>query len=357
MWSKPSALFVVLLSAFTHSAIADVTVPQETQQKFPGLIQLIRSSESMDDNDRQYWINNLPIMTGAQVTNLRQILENEKQQLDAIGSRYSSLPARGTQRKPSWITSIEGAKLWNDAPQANETCTWSGKIDGNGFATGAGLVVWYVNGKAVQAHQGYLSAGRAARPGITLSADGKAFVSSPTATQYDLQVVPRTPSRKVARAVPPSRSQSGTVRGQSPARIREAVKEGIELASEVRKAIPPKVSADLIVRSVSVLSTKSNGKPWDSGDGKPDLKVEINAGRFSTLTTSVSSNATYASFNKEKLRVSEGDVLSITVYDQDAFSDDVVGKYRKTITADTLRQGTATWSFDRVSSLVVKFEL
>ena len=43
----------------------------------------------MNDEERQYWINILPIMTPEQVANLKQILNNEKSQLAAIDQKYS----------------------------------------------------------------------------------------------------------------------------------------------------------------------------------------------------------------------------------------------------------------------------
>lgn len=64
-------------------------IPPETQQKFGEIIALIQASESMNDEERQYWINILPIMTPEQIGNLRQILENEKTQLAAIDKKYS----------------------------------------------------------------------------------------------------------------------------------------------------------------------------------------------------------------------------------------------------------------------------
>jgi hypothetical protein len=48
--------------------------------------------------------------------------------------------------------------------------------------------------------------------------------------------------------------------------------------------------------------------------------------------------------------------LEITVIDGDVFSDDEIGSYSKLITADTLSQGSVTWSFGRVSNIVLKFE-
>lgn len=66
-----------------------VTIPPEIQAKFPELIQLVMSSESMNNEERQYWINILPIMTPDQIQNLKDILLNEKKQLAAIDEKYS----------------------------------------------------------------------------------------------------------------------------------------------------------------------------------------------------------------------------------------------------------------------------
>lgn len=66
-----------------------LVVPPETEQKFAEIIALIRSSESMNDEERQYWINILPIMTPEQVDNLRKILTTERDQLSAIDRKYT----------------------------------------------------------------------------------------------------------------------------------------------------------------------------------------------------------------------------------------------------------------------------
>ncbi|MCA9371136.1 MAG: hypothetical protein KC680_04215 [Candidatus Peregrinibacteria bacterium] len=57
---------------------------------FPELIELIKHSESMNDEERQYWINILPVMTPEQIDNLQSILENEKKQLAEIDKRYAA---------------------------------------------------------------------------------------------------------------------------------------------------------------------------------------------------------------------------------------------------------------------------
>lgn len=66
-----------------------VTVPDELKKKFPKLISLILVSESMNDEERQYWVNILPVMTPEQRENLEQILQNEKDQLAAIDQKYA----------------------------------------------------------------------------------------------------------------------------------------------------------------------------------------------------------------------------------------------------------------------------
>lgn len=67
-----------------------VVIPAETQAQFPDIIGLIQQSESMNDEERQYWVNILPIMTPEQQGNLKDILANEREQLAAIDQKYAS---------------------------------------------------------------------------------------------------------------------------------------------------------------------------------------------------------------------------------------------------------------------------
>jgi LAS superfamily LD-carboxypeptidase LdcB len=71
------------------AAAGALNVPAEVQQKFGPLIDMIKASESMNNEERQYWINILPIMTPEQLKNLEDILTNEKKQLAAIDDKYS----------------------------------------------------------------------------------------------------------------------------------------------------------------------------------------------------------------------------------------------------------------------------
>ncbi len=69
-------------------ATTGITIPDETRAKFPELTEMIISSQSMNDEERQYWADVLPIMTEEQIDNLRGILNNEKEQLDEAESEY-----------------------------------------------------------------------------------------------------------------------------------------------------------------------------------------------------------------------------------------------------------------------------
>lgn len=66
-----------------------LVIPADTQQKFGAIIAMIMGSESMNMEERQYWINILPVMTPEQLKNLKDILESEKKQLAEIDAKYA----------------------------------------------------------------------------------------------------------------------------------------------------------------------------------------------------------------------------------------------------------------------------
>ena len=122
-------------------------------------------------------------------------------------------------------------------------------------------------------------------------------------------------------------------------------------------SLPPKKAVDIFLRSVDVYSTKTNGRPWDTGNGDPDLTVYFaNLSTGETFSSGKVQDSLSASFNDKAIRVSEGDTIRITVSDEDAFDDDSVGTITKEFTAGTMTQGRVYWAFDRVSSLVLDFQ-
>ncbi|MBN2306748.1 hypothetical protein JXD20_02075 [Candidatus Peregrinibacteria bacterium] len=70
-----------------------LSIPADISERFGDLVELIKGSRSMDDSERQYWIDVLPIMSDDQIQNLRDILDNEKKQLAEAEAAYSE----GTQ--------------------------------------------------------------------------------------------------------------------------------------------------------------------------------------------------------------------------------------------------------------------
>lgn len=64
------------------------SVPDMVKEKFPDLLELIKTTESMNDEERDYWFQILPIMTEDQIARFREILINEQQQLAKLDKDY-----------------------------------------------------------------------------------------------------------------------------------------------------------------------------------------------------------------------------------------------------------------------------
>lgn len=62
-------------------------IPDDVRTNYPDLVELIQKTESMNDDERNYWFQTLLIMTDEQVQNLRQILITERDNLAAIDQK------------------------------------------------------------------------------------------------------------------------------------------------------------------------------------------------------------------------------------------------------------------------------
>lgn len=78
----------LLMSQQTIAPPEKYNVPALVKEKFPDLIQLIKETESMSDEERDYWFQVLPIMTEEQIEKFRTILVNEKEQLTRLDREY-----------------------------------------------------------------------------------------------------------------------------------------------------------------------------------------------------------------------------------------------------------------------------
>ncbi len=64
------------------------TILDEIQSKYPELIDLVLESESIDNNEKQYWFDIMPSMTDEQIDRLFNILITERRQLEELNIKY-----------------------------------------------------------------------------------------------------------------------------------------------------------------------------------------------------------------------------------------------------------------------------
>jgi hypothetical protein len=105
-------------------ATTNLVVPDEVTKQFPDLVELIKASRSMDEKERQYWVDVLPIMSEDQIKNLRDILDNEKKQTEEANKSYTQGMKEATKKVV--VTFDEAAykekkRMRLDAEKAAET--------------------------------------------------------------------------------------------------------------------------------------------------------------------------------------------------------------------------------------------
>lgn len=71
----------------------------------------------------------------------------------------------------SWIQTDSGCKTWDASPQPNETATWSGGTDNNGYCTGKGILQWHY-GNVRDTYNGNLLNGKENGKGVFTWASG-----------------------------------------------------------------------------------------------------------------------------------------------------------------------------------------
>jgi hypothetical protein len=82
-------------------------IPALVREKFPDLVKLIYETESMNNEEREYWMQIMPIMTEEQIVKFREILVNEKNQLAKLDNEYEQEVGRINAPAPA----IDEAKL------------------------------------------------------------------------------------------------------------------------------------------------------------------------------------------------------------------------------------------------------
>lgn len=64
------------------------TILDEIQVEYGELVELVLGSESIDNNEKQYWFDILPSMTNDQIDRLFNILMTERHQLEELNLKY-----------------------------------------------------------------------------------------------------------------------------------------------------------------------------------------------------------------------------------------------------------------------------
>lgn len=64
------------------------TINDEMQAKYSELIQLVLGTESMENDEKQYWFDIMPSMTDNQIDRLFNILDTERKKLEALEEKY-----------------------------------------------------------------------------------------------------------------------------------------------------------------------------------------------------------------------------------------------------------------------------
>ena len=64
------------------------TILDEIQAQYTELVELVLGSESIDNNEKQYWFDILPSMTDEQIDRLFNILMTERRQLEELNLKY-----------------------------------------------------------------------------------------------------------------------------------------------------------------------------------------------------------------------------------------------------------------------------
>jgi len=63
-------------------------ISDEIQSQYSELIKMVLATESMDDDERQYWFDIMPSMTDSQIDRLFNILDTERKKLEELELKY-----------------------------------------------------------------------------------------------------------------------------------------------------------------------------------------------------------------------------------------------------------------------------
>jgi hypothetical protein len=106
---------------YIKEAEAKYIVPPLVRQKFPDLIKLIHETESMNEEEREYWLQIMPIMSEEQTTKFRDILVNEKNQLAKLDQEYQTEMAKTNKGPAMQLDEAKMKEKMQEIKQAEAT--------------------------------------------------------------------------------------------------------------------------------------------------------------------------------------------------------------------------------------------
>lgn len=107
-----------MVSSQTQTSENQYVIPDSVIETYPDLVELIKITEAMNLEEKNYWFKIMPMMTDEQIENLRSILIKERQKLDEINHKYSNDLEEINDRHQSEIQNIEQTKQKEELKQA-----------------------------------------------------------------------------------------------------------------------------------------------------------------------------------------------------------------------------------------------
>ncbi len=117
-----SIFFILPMAQITHDGFT-FTLLDEIQSKYHELINLVLGSESIDNNEKQYWFDILPSMTNEQIDRLFNILMTERHQLEELNVKYQEEIKNLNEKHLIQWQSIQSKKTQEKIQQAEKTDT------------------------------------------------------------------------------------------------------------------------------------------------------------------------------------------------------------------------------------------
>lgn len=86
----------------TTAVNGEFIISDEIQSQYPKLVELVKATQSMDNEEKQYWFSLLTAMTEEQRTRLFDILENERKKLEQLDIAYKEEKEKIRKAREFW---------------------------------------------------------------------------------------------------------------------------------------------------------------------------------------------------------------------------------------------------------------